>query len=105
MTYTAQSVKDVVSREAERLFAPWAVNRHEGWTPGQRTQDVIGIGTWMDEELRRLNIDDEGRKIQLWYFNRWSRSVDDLFECAAEAMNDAVEGRIDRQRRPHRRWG
>jgi hypothetical protein len=105
VTYTARDIKDVVNNDTVRLFAPWAVGRPEGWQPDSRTKDIVCVAAWMDEELRRLHIDDEGRKIQLWYFNRWTRSVDDVFEVAAEAMNAAVEDRIDRQRNPHKRWG
>ena len=70
----------------------------------------------MSEELSRLivqgfagadnvPIDDADRKIQQQMFNRWCRSRTDLFELAAEIMNDVIDGKIARERIPHHRWG
>lgn len=104
-SYDSATVRAQVEGDIDRLFAPWALGRPENWKPDPTTKLVIALGYWLDAELRSLDIDDEGRKIQLLHFNRWSRSVDDLFGLAAETMNDAVAGRIDRDRKPHRRWG
>ena len=52
-----------------------------------------------------MQLDDVGRKVQEDQFNRMSRTLDDVFELAARIMNDTLEDKIDRNRRPHRRWG
>jgi len=87
------------------LFASYAANRPENWAVNQRTHDLICISVWMREELTAMQLDDVGRKVQEDQFNRMSRTLDDVFELAARIMNDTLEDKIDRNRRPHRRWG
>jgi len=105
MTYTADIIKASIEAEEERLFASWRVGRPDGWTPDPRTKAVVCLGYWMREELQRLGFDDHDRKTQEWAFNRRVRSDHEPYALAAELMNDALAGRIDRNRRPHRRWG
>lgn len=66
---------------------------------------LVCLGHWLDEELTRIQIDDTIRRLALWMYNRYSRSDEDLFELAAQVMNDAMGGKIDPTRKPHRRWG
>lgn len=102
--YSAESVRRAVLADEKRLFASWSANRQEGWRPDPRTKELICIGNWLSEELQKL-VNDDDRRIQQHHFNRWSRSEDDLYELAAQILRDAVEGKIDRDRPPHRRWG
>lgn len=104
MVYSAENVRAAVMADEERLFAAWSANRPEGWSVDPRTKATVCIGHWMREELAKL-VGDEDRRIQLNAFNRHSRSDDDLYELAAQILNDAAEGKIDRDRKPHRRWG
>jgi hypothetical protein len=103
--YTAESIRAAVDADRERLFAAYSANRPPNWNCDQRTKDLVAIGNWIDGEHRRLGIDDLGRTTQDGRFNRESRSRDDLWTLAAEIMNDTLIDKIDRFRRPHRRWG
>lgn len=103
--YTAKGIKAMVESERGRLFASYAEGRPPNWVCDQQTKDIVCLSVWLREELTRLGIDELGRKIQEGEFNRYSRSDPDLFVLAAEVMNNALANRIDRNRRPHRRWG
>lgn len=103
--YTAGQVRAAVHADRERLFAPYAVGRPERWVPDQRTKDLICVGNWLSEELRRLKVSEDDRRTQERYYNRWSRSVEDLFGLAAETLNAVLDGQIEQGRIPHRRWG
>lgn len=104
-TYTSEKIKEAVKTHEERLFAKYAEGRSPTWSCDQRTKDVWCIGLWLDEELTRLNVGDHVRRLQTAEFNRYSRSDQDLWLLASEILNAAVEGRVDVNRTPHRRWG
>lgn len=103
--YTAESIRKEIDANREKLFASYAVGRGPNWVVDQQTKDIICLSVWIREELMHLGIDELGRKIQEGEFNRYSRSDPDLFVLAAEVMNNAVNGNIDRNRKTHRRWG
>lgn len=103
--YTAANVREAMDPQRERLFAPYAVGRPATWTTDQRTKDLWCLGRWLDEEMTRTGVDDLGRRVQLATFNRYSRSDEDLFELAAQIMNDTLSNNFDRNRKTHRRWG
>ena len=103
--YTSESVKLAVEADRERLFAPHAVGRPATWRPDPRTRDLVCIGYWLREELRRMGASEDDRRTQEWYYNRWSRSVEDLFALAAETLNTVLDERVERGRVPHHRWG
>jgi hypothetical protein len=103
--YTAETIKNAVQAEAIRLFASYSANRPENWACDQRTRDLVMLGNWMDEEHRKHDLDDLGRITQNGRFNREARSTDDLWTLAATIMNDTIAGKIDRDRKAHRRWG
>lgn len=105
MKYTASSVKESVDANREHLMGAWALGRPENWSCNQQMKDLICIGNWLDEEMRRLWLDDLGRIMQTQQFNRRSRSEHDLWELAAFIMNEVIDNKIDRQRKPLRRWG
>lgn len=90
---------------ADRLFAPWAVGRPENWIPDPRTKDLICIGYWINEELIEIGVNEIDRRTQNSFYNRWSRSEEDLFELAAKTLNMALDGQIEQNRVPLRRWG
>ena len=103
--YTVTEIRIAVEINRERLFAPMAVNRPENWACDPRTRDFVCIGNWIDEEMRALGLDDLGRITQNGQFNRRARSEEDMLAIAVTIMNDVLIDRIDRNRRPHRRWG
>lgn len=103
--YTAESIRKAVEDDSERLFSSYSANRPEHWACDQRTKDLVTLGNWLNEEHARLGIDDLGRLTQNGRFNRESRSRDDLWTLAVEILNDTLIDKIDRNRRPHRRWG
>jgi hypothetical protein len=102
--YTAASVNEAVLADIDRLFAPWMVGRSENYKTDVATKNIISIGYWMQEELVRIGASDDDRRTQCWKFNRMSRTYD-MWETAAECMNEAVDGQVEQNRRPHRRWG
>lgn len=65
---------------------------------------TVAAGYFLEEELHRLGVDDADRKTQCWKFNRMSRTYD-IFETAAECLNDVLDGVVERDRKPHMRWG
>jgi hypothetical protein len=100
-----EEIQAIVTADEERLFAPWLVGRPEGYRADTATKTMVCLGYWLREELTKLGLSDDDRRIQESAFHRWSRSREDLFVLAAEIINDAIEGKIDRNRRPLRRWG
>jgi hypothetical protein len=105
MKYIPESIKAAIEADREALFAPYAIGRPDNWSCDMRTKDLICIGNWLANELTLLGISDVDRRTQQWKFNRESRSDLDLFTCAADIMNEAVEGKIEQNRIYHRRWG
>lgn len=114
--YSAEQIKSLIAADEERLFASWSVGRPIGWACDTQTKDAVCIGNWLSEEISRLisegfigpdgiQLSDDDRRIQQNTFNRWCRSRTDLFELAAEIMNDVLDGKILRDRIPHKRWG
>jgi hypothetical protein len=102
--YTPERVKAAVEADIDRLFAPWLIGRPENYRPDPGTKALVALGYWLDEELRRLGCDDLDRKTQCWKYNRHSRTYD-IWETAAECCNDVLDGKVERDRKPHRRWG
>jgi len=105
LSYTGPRIRELVESDRERLFASYAVGRPPNWTCDARTRDTVCLSVWLREELTRIGLDDLGRRTLEGEFNRYSRSDNDLFDLAADIMNKAVANDIDRDRRPHRRWG
>jgi len=81
------------------------VGRPSNWTSDERTRDLICIGLWLREELISLKVNEADRKTQEWYYNRWSRSEEDLWSLAARTLNTVLDGEVEQNRVPHRRWG
>lgn len=102
--YTAESVKQAVEADLDRLLVPWLVGRPPNYTMDTAAKHTVATGYWLAEELTRIGCNEADRKTQCWKFNRHSRTYN-IFETAAECMNEAVEGRVEQDRKPHRRWG
>jgi hypothetical protein len=103
--YTAEEVRREVGKHFHRLFAPYAVGRPETWVPDPRTKDLVSIGYWITEQLVALGVNDNDRRTQQQFYSRWSRSDDDLFDLAARTLNTVLDGKVEQDRVPHRRWG
>jgi len=103
--YTAEEIRREVQREQERLFAPWTEGRPAGWKTDARTKDLVCIGNWLAEEMQRLGCNDDDRRTQQQFYNRWSRSDEDLWDLAARTLNIVLDGKVEQNRIPHRRWG
>jgi len=103
--YTAQTIRAAVDADREALFAPYIVGRSERWSCDTRTKDLVCIGNWLCAELTKIGLSEEDRRTQEWRYNRESRSDQDLFECAAQIMNDSINKSIEKNRVGHRRWG
>jgi hypothetical protein len=103
--YTAEGVRHEVTKDFDRLFAPYTVGRSPNWTPDAATKDLISIGRWLDEELMRLGCNDADRKTQNGLYHRQTRSNSDYADVAADALNAVLDGTVEQNRVPHRRWG
>ena len=103
MKYTPERVRELVEADIERLFAPWLVGRPQNYSVDPTTKSIIAIGYWLDEELAKI-CNDADRRAQCWKFNRMSRTYD-VWETAAECINEAIEGTVEQNRVGHRRWG
>ena len=103
--YTAENVKAAIEADREALFAAYAIGRPENWSVDIRTKDLVCIAAWLQNELTIVGISDTDRRTQQWKFNRESRADNDLFDCAAKIMNEALDGNVEQNRIPHRRWG
>jgi hypothetical protein len=103
--YTAESVREAMEPERARLFALYAAGRGPNWSCDLRTKDMVCLGNWLQEELVRLGCNDDDRRTQWWFYNRWSRSDWDLFELVAQTMNDVLDGKVEQNRDMRRRWG
>ncbi len=104
MRYTADGVRTLVELDIERLFAPWLVGRSATYMADAATKNTVATGYFLEEELIRMGVTDIDRKTQCWKFNRLSRTYD-IFETAAECLNDVLDGTVEKDRKPHRRWG
>jgi hypothetical protein len=102
--YTAKDVRAATEADIDRLFAPWAVGRPEGWIPCEATKVLVALGYWLRDELVRLGANEADVRTQTWKFNRLSRTYD-VWQSAADCLNDALDGVVEQNRRGHRRWG
>jgi hypothetical protein len=104
-TYTAENIKEIIEINRESLFASYAVGRPDNWSCDSRTKDLVCIATWLSIELTAIGLSDTDRRTQQCKFNRESRGNIDLFECAANIMNESLAGNVEQNRIPHHRWG
>ena len=102
--YEPHRIKEAVEADIERLFAPWLVGRPETYVCDSATKYLISLGYWLDEELRRLGVNEVDRKTQQRKYNRLSRTYD-VWETAAECLNDVLDGTVEQGGKRHRRWG
>lgn len=102
--YSATSVREAVEADIDRLFAPWLVGRPPRWSPDPATKRLVSLGYWLDSELVRLGCSDVNRRTQTAKYNRLSRTYD-VWQSAAECLNDVLDGTVEQNRVPHRRWG
>lgn len=103
-TYTAANVRQAVEADLDRLLAPWMVGRHENYSPGPDTKLLVSLGYFLTEELTKIAANEADRRTQEWKYNRLSRTYD-IWETAAECLNDVLEGKVEQNRVGHRRWG
>jgi hypothetical protein len=104
-SYTALYVEEEVTLNLDRLFEPWTVGRPAGWSTDTRTKALVAAGYWLREELVKLGVPDEDRKTQEGYYYRRSRSEEDIYMIVTELLNEALAGTVEKNRKPHRRWG
>lgn len=102
--YVAASIEATVVADVDRLFGPWLVGRPARYVASPATKSLVALGYWLDAELVRLGCNEPDRKTQLGKYNRMSRSYD-VWQVAAECLNDVLDGIVEQNRAPHRRWG
>ena len=107
--FTPEDIREAVIADEPRLFKAWSEGRPENWKCDTPTHDMVCLAGWLSERLAEMValglITNDDRILQQQLFHRWSRSLQDLFELTAEIINDTIDGRIVRDRTPHRRWG
>jgi hypothetical protein len=103
--WTPELVKLAVEKDRERLFHPYTVGRPLGWSTDLRTRDLIAIGNFISEEVVRLGANEDDRRTQQQFYNRWSRSEDNLWDLAARTLNAVIAGEVEQNRVGHHRWG
>lgn len=101
--YTADLIKQTVTADVDRLFSPWKVGRAENYSVDPATKNLVALGYWLREELAKV-CNEEDSRTQQWKYNRLSRTYD-IWETAAEVMNEALDGNVEQNRKGHRRWG
>jgi len=97
--YTAEYVRLCLQPKYETYFAKLAVGQPTNWNCDQRTKDNFCLSQWLMDELIMLKCPDDDRRDVQNFFNRKARAESDLFELAAKAINDFLEGHIERYRR------
>ena len=103
--YTVSGISSIIKDQQDELFSNYIEDKPTGWSCCLRTKEQICIGEWLRRELIALKLDDLARYQQEGIFHREGRSRIDLYGLVAEIMNDTTEGKIDRNRKPMRRWG
>lgn len=103
--YTLESIKLEISLNKEKLFSIYIQDKPNNWSCCERTKEFICIGEWLKQELIELQLDDVARYQQEGIFHRESRSQDDLYSLVYQIITDTLNGNIDRNRKPLRRWG
>lgn len=101
---TAAGVNGLVDANIDRLLQPWLEGRSANYVMDPLARYVVATSYWLDEVLQTITANDADRKTQLSKFHRMSRSFD-VFEVAAECINDVIDGKVEQNRKPHRRWG
>lgn len=102
-TFTATQIKTLVESELERLLVPWMVGRQSNYAMSIATKHTIGTEYWLREKLTTI-CNEVDCKTQVMKFHRETRTHD-IFEIAAECINEALESRVEQNRKPHRKWG
>lgn len=102
--YDTAAVSAAVLADIDRLFSPWLVGRPANYSTDTATKQLIALGYWLREELQRLGCNEADIKTQLWKYNRLSRTYD-VWQVAAECLNDVLDGAVEQGRIGHRRWG
>jgi hypothetical protein len=97
--YTSESVRTSLQPKHQEYFARLAVGQSPRWKCDQRTSDLFCLQQWLMDELVFLKCPDLDRVDTQNYFNRKARSEEDLFELAAKAVNNYLQGGIERYRR------
>lgn len=97
--YTADIVRISLEPKYETYFAKLATGQPPNWSCDQRTKDLFCLSQWLMDELALLQCPDADRRDAQSFFNRKARAEEDLYALAAKAINDYLEGKIERYRR------
>jgi hypothetical protein len=100
--YTADNIRAKLAPYYHLYYEKLAVGRAPNWNCDQATKDNFVLSNWMIDELRGLNAEETDRHDTQHFFNRKARAEEDLYEVAAKAMNNYLDGNIERYRRIER---
>lgn len=102
IVYMAYSIKEALAPKYAGYLAKLTVGRSPNWNCDQPTKDNFCISNWMIDELISLGAEETDRHDTQQFFNRKARAETDLYEVAAKAMNNFIDGNIERYRRIER---
>lgn len=95
MTYTRYSILVSITSKLPYYYTKLSIGQSPNWIPDKRTLELFSISQWLIEELTSLKCSEDCRHRQLWFFNRKSRSEEDLYVLAALTLNNLLEGKVD----------
>ena len=101
--YTADWIRTSLAAKYDTYYAKLCVGQMPTWSCDQRTKDLFCLGQWLMDELFLLKCTSVDRRDTQDFFNRKARAENDLFELAALAMNNLLEGKVERFRRRERK--
>lgn len=96
MRYTADSVRESIKPKWEGYYAKLSAGQSPTWKCDERTADLFCLAQWLMDELALIGLNDDDRRAQQRFFNRKQRATDDIYDLAAQTMNNALDGNIDK---------
>jgi hypothetical protein len=100
--YTRERVRCSLEGKYDEYLLKLTANRPANWKCDQQTKDNFCLSQWLIDELTSLNAEQTDRIDTQGFFNRKARAENDLYEVAALAMNNFLDGKIERYRRIER---
>lgn len=95
MEYTRYNILRSITPRLPSYYSKLAVGQSPTWIPDVRTLELFSISQWLIDELISLGCSEDDRHKQMWFWNRKSRSEEDLYTLAALTLNNLIEGKVD----------
>ena len=92
--YTADSIRRSLAPKWDEYYAKLAVGQPANWKCDETTKQNFCLTQWMIDECAKLLCSWDDTHNLLRGFNRQARSSHDLYQTAAEVMNNYVNGEV-----------